>query len=132
MPVAKRSEFVESVSELLAFVDGLRVRAMFGGHGVYQADRMFAILMGEQLYFKTDASTRADFQARELEPFTYDMRGKTVSTGYYEAPPEVFDEPDAMRHWTALALAAAARAKAQKAPRRSGGRTRQKPAGSEQ
>lgn len=115
--MAKRSEFVDSASEQLAFVDGLRVRSMFGGHGVYQDDRMFAILMEDRLYFKTDDATRADFQARELEPFTYEMRGKTVSTGYYEAPPEVFDEPEAMRHWTALALAAAARAKTRKAPR---------------
>lgn len=122
--MAKRTEFVDLVSGLLAFVDGLRVRAMFGGHGVYQADRMFAILIDEQLYLKTDAFTRADFQARELEPFSYETRGKIVSTGYYEAPPEVFDEPDAMRHWTALALAAAARAKARKAPRRSPGRAR--------
>lgn len=127
MAVAKRSEFVESVSDQLAFVDGLRVRAMFGGHGVYQDDRMFAILMGEQLYLKADATTRADFQARKLEQFTAEMRGKTVSMGYYEAPPEVFDEPDAMRHWTALALAAAARAKARKAPRESTGRTRGRP-----
>lgn len=125
--MAKRSEFVELVSDLLAFVNGLRVRAMFSGHGVYQNDRMFAILMRERLYFKTDTVTRADFQARELEPFSYEMRGKTVSTGYYEAPPEVFDEPDAMRHWATLALAAAARAKAPKAPRRSPRRAEQEP-----
>jgi DNA transformation protein len=68
--MAKRSEFVELVAELMAFVGGLRIRAMFGGYGIYQDDCMFALIADDRLYFKADATTRAEFKAKGLSPFT--------------------------------------------------------------
>lgn len=104
------SEFVKFVIEQMPFVTGLRVRAMFGGYGVYQDDRIFAIIVDDSLYFKADAATRGEFEAKGLGPFTYVARGKPVTMQYFEAPPEVFEEPEAMRSWAQKALDAAARA----------------------
>ncbi|MEW6353584.1 MAG: TfoX/Sxy family protein [Pseudomonadota bacterium] len=44
-----------------------------------------------------DAVTRSEFEAQSLRPFTYTARGKTVTMSYFEAPPEIFEEPKAMR-----------------------------------
>ena len=59
--MSRRSEFVEFVTEQMSFIRGLRVRAMFGGYGVYQDDCIFAIIADDRLYFKTDPITRAEF-----------------------------------------------------------------------
>lgn len=90
---------------------------MFGGYGVYQRDRIFAIIVDERLYFKVDSITRGEFEAKGLSPFTYVARGKTVTMQYFETPPEVFEEPEAMRSWAHKALDAATRAKKTKTPK---------------
>lgn len=109
-----RNEFVEFVLEQLAPLDGVRARAMFGGHGIYQHDTMFAIIVAERLYFKADDLTSSEFTERGLSPFTYTARGKTMTMQYYEAPPEVFEEPEAMLHWAQQAVGVALRAKSSK------------------
>jgi DNA transformation protein len=109
--MARHSEFVEFVLELLAPVGGVRARAMFGGYGIYQGDIMFAIIVDDRLYFKTDGVTCREFTARGLAPFTYVARGKTITMQYYEAPPEVFEEPEAMRKWAEQAIGTALKAK---------------------
>jgi DNA transformation protein len=114
--MARRSDFVELVAEQMAFVDGLRIRAMFGGYGIYQDDRMFALIVDDRLYFKADAATRAEFEARGLSPFTYVVRGKPVTMQYFEAPPEVFEEQASMRDWVNKAWAAAANARRARKP----------------
>ena len=111
MPPKPRSEYVNFVIEQMSVVRGLQVKGMFGGYGIFQDDCMFALIIEDQLYFKADASTRAEFEAKGLKPFTYEARGKWVEVNYFEAPPEVFDEVDEMRVWAnkALRLAIAAR-----------------------
>jgi len=116
----RHSEFVEFVIEQMVFIGGLRVLAMFGGHGVYQDDCIFAIIVNDRLYFKADATTRGEFEAMGLSPFTYLACGKPVTMNYFEAPPEVFEEPETMRTWAQKALGAAIRAReAKKVPQRS-------------
>jgi DNA transformation protein and related proteins len=111
MPPKPQSEYVSFVIEQISVLRDLRVKGMFGGYGIFQDDCMFALMIEDQLYFKADASTRAEFEAKGLKPFTYQARGKWVEVNYFEAPPEVFDEADEMRIWVnkALAVAIAAR-----------------------
>lgn len=110
--MAKRTEFVEFAIEQMAPFGAIRVRAMFGGFGVYQDDLMFAIIIDDSLYFKADAATCGEFTALGLNPFTYPSRGKTVTLQYYAAPPEVFESPEIMQKWVQLAIGAALRSRA--------------------
>ena len=112
--MTRHSEFVEFVLELLAPVGAARARAMFGGFGIYQGDNFFAIIVDDKLYFKADQVTCGEFTARGLSPFTYMARGKSITMQYYEAPPEVFEEPEAMQYWIQQAVSAAMRAKSDK------------------
>lgn len=107
--MSKDSQFVDFVLEQMSSLDGVHARAMFGGHGIYQGDLMFALIADGGLYFKTDELTRDEYTARGLRPFTYEARGKSIALQYYAAPPEVFDEPDEMRRWAELAIEAALR-----------------------
>jgi len=108
--MSRHSEFVEFVIDQMTPVGRPRVRAMFGGYGIYRDDRIFAIVVDDRLYFKADPVTRAEFEAKGLRPFTYVVRGKSVTMQYFEAPPEVFEEPDAMRDWSQKVYEAAIRA----------------------
>lgn len=112
-------EFVEFVLEQMAPFGDVRARAMFGGYGVYRDGRIFAIIVDDRLYFKTNAATRGEFEAKGLSPFTYVARGKSVTMSYFEAPPEVFEEPETMRHWAQMAYEVADKTRKTGTPRKS-------------
>ena len=105
----RHPEFLDYVVEQMSFIRGLHVRAMFGGYSVYQDDLIFAIIVKDVLYLNTDAVVQRDFDEKGLLPFTYVAKGKTVSMQYFEAPPEVFEEPNSMRKWVEKALGASIR-----------------------
>ena len=112
------SDFVEFVLERLAPLGEMRARAMFGGYGVYVGDTIFAIVVDDVLYLKTDHTSCERFIAKGLGPFTYAAQDKTVAMKYYEAPSEIFEDDDAMQSWIRQAIDVALKTKAAKKPRR--------------
>jgi DNA transformation protein len=118
--MARRSEFVQLVLDLMAAVGEVRARAMFGGYGIYLGGIMFAIVVDDRLYLKADNATRRAFSDRSLDSFSYVARGRTITMQYYEAPAEVFESAEAMQNWVRPALDCAVRQKSrwQRAQRR--------------
>ncbi|MEZ5826121.1 MAG: TfoX/Sxy family protein [Geminicoccaceae bacterium] len=57
--------------ELLQPLGPVMSKRMFGGHGIFIHDRMFALVAFEQLYLKVDDTTRPKFEEEGCEPFTY-------------------------------------------------------------
>lgn len=104
--------FADFVAELMQPLGNVQLRRMFGGHGVYWDGAFIAIIADERLYFKADAQSQAEFEARGCAAFSYTARGKTMQLHYFEAPPEVFDEPQELHDWAQLALDAALRQRA--------------------
>ncbi len=103
--------FKEFVLDQLSALLGVRARAMFGAHGLYQGENFFAILDEGRLFFKTDAATEKDFTARGMEPFTYEMKGKLMTMSYHEVPPEILEQPLELVPWARRAIALAAQKK---------------------
>jgi len=110
-------DFIPFVQELLEGFGAVSARRMFGGHGLYHEGLMFAIVVDQCLYLKTDEVNRAEFEALHLAPFTYAMKGKTVALSYWTAPDAVLDDATLAVHWARSAWEAAARAHAAKAAR---------------
>jgi DNA transformation protein len=111
MPVSpEEKEFVEYVVDLMQSIGQVHAKRMFGGHGLFLDDLMFALIADNELYFKADDKTRIDFTERELEPFTYYKQGKPFHLSYYQAPEETLEEADAMQHWAGRAFTVALRA----------------------
>jgi len=107
------SEFVHHVVETLQPLGPVIAKRMFGGHGLFLHDVMFALVAWDSLYLKVDDKNRPAFEAQGLEPFTYvGHHGRSVTMSYYEAPPEGLDDPAVLRDWTREAHAAALRAQA--------------------
>lgn len=81
------------VHDLLGSFSGITSRAMFGGWGVYKNGKIFAIIVGEALYFKYTDSNKDIFASVESGPFTYKKKdGKTVSMAYWLVPEELMED----------------------------------------
>jgi DNA transformation protein and related proteins len=115
---SKASEgFVAHVIECMRDFGPIEVTRMFGGWGLYRDGVFFALVLRESLYLKVGDDNRADFDARNLEPFTFVKRGETIVTSYRAAPEEVFEDPREMAKWARGAYAAALRKQKQKRKR---------------
>lgn len=104
--------FVEHCLSELMPLGPVRARAMFGGHGLYFEDVMFALIAHERLYMKVDELTRDRFEAAGCRPFVYDDGIRKPVTMSYWSAPEVDGARQNLLEWAQLALAAARRSKA--------------------
>ena len=86
---------------------------MFGGQGLYHGDVMTALVMGDELFLKTDASTLDVFREAGGQPFIYQGKHKPVGMSYWLPPAEAMESAQAMQPWTRLAYRAALRNKMQ-------------------
>ena len=106
--------FRDLLIDLFQPVGDVSFRRMFSGSGIFRDGLMFALVVKETLYFKTDEATVADFEAEGSRPFTFTTRGELRATSYWSAPERLYDEPDEFRDWALAAFAVAERAKAEK------------------
>ena len=97
------SGFLAFVQDQLRLVEGVTVRPMFGAHGLYLRGAFFAIAYDDRLYLRTDEATRPKFLAAGMGPFV-PPKGPTIGS-YYEVPPEVLDDQDALAAWAEEAAA---------------------------
>jgi DNA transformation protein and related proteins len=104
--------FKEFVLDQLGTLPGVRARAMFGAHGLSQGDHFFGILDEGRLFFKTDGSSQAEYEARGMGPFTYASRGRVVTMGFHEVPPDVLECAPELVLWARRAVGVAAATKA--------------------
>ncbi len=102
---------LDHLKDLFAPFGDISIRKMFGGAGIYCDGAIFAIADDDDVWLKVDDVSRAEFEDAGLKPFEVEMNGKTGTMSYYKPPDDIYDDEDALRHWTALALGAAARNK---------------------
>jgi DNA transformation protein and related proteins len=111
-------QFADYCCDLLATQGPCLPKRMFGGWGISIDGLTLAIITnlgkGERLWLKGDEETRSLFEAAGCERFTFQMKDRLASMGYYTAPEEAMDSQDAMRPWARLALECALRARAAK------------------
>src|ERR1700690_2512111 len=100
--------FKAFVLDQLSALPDVRARAMFGAHGLYSGERFFGILDEGRLFFKTDAHSQTEYAARGMGPFTYEMKGRVMTMGYHEVPPDVLENPRELVDWARRAIQIAA------------------------
>ena len=111
--------FKEFVLDQLRALPNVRARAMFGAHGLYQDEHFFGILDEGRLFFKTDAQSQADYVARGMEPFTYESKGRVMTMGYHEVPPDILENAPELVAWAERAIEVAARSRKPAPPKKS-------------
>ena len=107
---AEEKEFVAYVVELMQSIGPVRAKAMFGGHGIFLEDLMFALVADSVLFLKVDKQNESHFKTRGLEVFTYMKNGKECKMSYYQAPEEALEDSEEMITWANKAYNAALRA----------------------
>jgi DNA transformation protein len=91
----KSDSFRDFVAEQLG--EGIEIRAMFGGHGLYRGDAFFGILFKGRLYFRTGPLSRKEYVKRGMKPFK--PNGRMTSKTYFEVPGDVLEDREQVRAW---------------------------------
>lgn len=97
------SGFKDYVLDQLGELRDVRARPMFGGYGLYYGSVFFGIVADGRVYFKTNDATRPEYERRGMQPFRPNER-QTLKR-YYEVPPDVLDDRDALIAWATSAAA---------------------------
>ena len=108
------SEYIDYLKELFQAFGEVQMRRMFGGHGIFYQGLMFALVTGEQLYFKVDKALACEYQSKGLGPFEYTRQNKIVKLSYYQAPEEALEDPDELVKWANASFDVAVKANAKK------------------
>jgi DNA transformation protein len=107
------------VQEALEPLGTVTMRRMMGGATLYLDGTIFAILDEGELWLKSDSESDSIWDAEGCEKFKVTFKdGKVDVMNYRRAPLDVYDDPEAMQRWAALAVEAGARGAAKKRPRK--------------
>ena len=107
------------VQEALEPMGRVTMRKMMGGATLYLDGTVFAILVDDGIWLKSDAEADAIWDAEGCEKFSVTFRdGKVDVMNYRRAPLDVYDDAEAMRRWAALAVEAGVRGAAKRRPRK--------------
>jgi len=93
--MAGTDSYVEFVLEQLAALDGVVSARFFGGVGLSCDGVLFAMIMGNALYFAVDDVTRPKYVAMGSSCFSYNTRKRRVDvTRFYAVPAQTLEEPE--------------------------------------
>ena len=100
----------ELIREVFVSLPAIRIKRMFGGQGIYNGERIVAVVIGGDLHLKSDEVSEPDYEAAGLRRWTYQRDGRApVKMPYYRAPEDIFDDPDVAARWVAIADGASLR-----------------------
>jgi DNA transformation protein and related proteins len=101
--------FTGYLRDLFSELGPVALRKMFGGQGIYYEGLIIGLVIGEELFLKTDAETVGAFERAGGQPFVYQGKGKPVTMSYWLPPAEAMESAQAMRPWAKLAYEASVR-----------------------
>lgn len=102
-------EFLTHLMDLFSTSGEIRARRMFGGHGLYRDELMFALVANDGLFLKIDDVTRPTFESAGSGPFIFNRGPRDIAMSYWSAPDAAMESAQDMRPWVELAVAAALR-----------------------
>ena len=98
----KNGGFKDFILDQLTELNGVIVRAMFGGYGLYQRTKFFGILHKGRLYFKVSATTVPNYKKHGMKPFR--PNAKQTLKSFYEVPIDVIEDAEALTQWATDAI----------------------------
>lgn len=102
--------FVKYVLEQFSILGEPTARAMMGGWVVYVDGLVCALIADSELYLKGGDNNIPRFEARGLKAFQPFDDPKMLMK-YYQAPPEIFEDPEALKDWVGSSMEASRRSK---------------------
>ena len=78
---------------------------MFGGAALYLDDAMFAMIVGNQLFMKSDSDLSNEYANAGSRNFTYGTKiGVRSIPGLMSLPEDALDDPDLALEWARRSL----------------------------
>ena len=109
LPLKSSRGFETFVVDQLADLGEVTPKRMFGGVGLYCDGLFFAIIARDELYLKTDDTTRGDYEAVGAPAFKpYPDRPGTMR--YHRVPVDVLESVPELLRWARTAVTVARRA----------------------
>lgn len=80
------------------------IKRMFGGMGAWRDSAFFALIDGDDVFFKVDAQGRAEYVALGSKPFSFTRMKSgvphlTVIDKWWKVPDEVMEDADRLVEW---------------------------------
>ena len=93
------NQVAEQLAEKLSSIDGITMKRMFGGSGVFHNDKMFGLVDSKgNAFLKADESIKAQLQAKGSEQHS--------RMPYYSIPDEIFANHSELQGWAEKAIKA--------------------------
>lgn len=94
------AEYQAYVLELMEPVIPPKTTRFFGGVGLTYNAVQFGMMIGNNLYFVVDDSTRVKYVQAGMEAFSYlTKKGRVQVRRYYELPEEILTDAVQLRVW---------------------------------
>jgi len=94
---SESSMAAEDIQNRLATLGDIRVKKMFGGYGVFEEDKMFALIDSSgRVFFKVDDTNMARFEQAGSE--------KHARMPYFSVPEGVLSDDDLLEEWARLSI----------------------------
>jgi DNA transformation protein len=78
----------------------IRLKRMFGMQGIFVDEKMIGFAGDGAIYLKTNAASRAAYEAEGCDPFIYHKRtGEGIAMSYWRLPERLFDDPEELAVW---------------------------------
>lgn len=108
MPMRVEDSFRAYVLEQLAGLRDVRMKAMFGGVGLYAGDVFFGILAAGALYFKVDDTNRGPYEEAGMAAFK-PYADKPMTMSYWQVAAGVLEDAGELAAWARAAILVAKR-----------------------
>ncbi|SDQ98649.1 TfoX/Sxy family protein [Pseudovibrio sp. Tun.PSC04-5.I4] len=86
------------------FLEKIRCRPMFGGHGYYVNGKIFALVREKSLYLKAGSGNVADFLLMGQLPYIHQCFGEYFPTNFYSVPRDVVVDQGGLARWMEKAI----------------------------
>lgn len=106
-------ELIDHARDLFSQLGQITVGGLFGGSAFYvEGDIMFACIIGDTIYMKSDETTRDTFVDAGSAPFSYPKKSgpDTIVTSLMSLPDSAHDDPEEALDWARRAYPPALKA----------------------
>jgi DNA transformation protein len=97
--MAVQPQYLDYILEQLAGLPAVRPNRMFGGIGLYSDDLFFGLIDDDTVYFKTDETNAAEYQARRMPRFMPPASRPVGPLGYHQLPADVLEDVEMLVEW---------------------------------
>src|SRR5262245_31356720 len=111
-------QYLDYILEQLDGLGAVRTRRMFGGVGLYSGELFFGLIDDDTLFFKTDATNSAEYEARRMPRFMPPGDRPLGPMGYHQVPSDILEDGEALVAWARKSVSVALASHGRKAVRK--------------